>query len=267
MSGLLALAARVRRLEAERRARATTGESASRLDAYRTDPSRVMREAGYEPDDWQRDLLRSDAARVLMLTCRQAGKSTTAGFLALREAFAQPGATVLVVSSSQRQSAELVRRVTDAINHLGRPLPIVAESVLALTFANRSRVIALPASEAGIRGFTAAMVILDEAARLPEPIIAAVRPMLAVSGGKLVALSTPFAKRGFLFEQWMGEEPWVRAKVTANMCPRITREFLEEERRILGSRGTRWNTSASSPTTSRACSAPRTSAPHSRTRR
>ena len=87
-----------------------------------------MVDAGLAPDPWQRDLLRSDAARVLMLTCRQAGKSTTAGFLALREALAAPGNTVLVVCPSQRQSAELVRRVTDAVNRLGRPLGLVGRA-------------------------------------------------------------------------------------------------------------------------------------------
>ena len=171
-----------------------------------------------------------------MLTCRQAGKSTTAGFLALREALSGPGRTVLVVCPSQRQSAELVRRCTDALNRLGRPIRLAGESALQLRFANGSRVIALPASESGIRCYTAAMVVLDEAARLPEPIVAAVRPMLAASGGKLVALSTAFAKSGFFYEQWTGPEAWKRVRVTAGMCPRIPAAFLAEERRTLGER-------------------------------
>jgi hypothetical protein len=87
-----------------RLAMAIPGSPVERLASYRTDPARLMVDAGYDPDEWQRDLLRSPAARVLMLTCRQAGKSTTAGFLALREALAKPGNTVLVVCPSQRQS-------------------------------------------------------------------------------------------------------------------------------------------------------------------
>src|SRR4051794_16387196 len=66
---------------------------------------------------------------------------------------------------SQRQSAELVRRVRDAVNRLGT-LGVSGESALALGFTNGSRVIALPGSESTIRGYTAGMVILDEAARL-----------------------------------------------------------------------------------------------------
>ena len=195
-----------------------------------------MADAGYDPDLWQADLLRSDAARVLMLTCRQAGKSTTAGFLALREALFRDASTVLVVSAAQRQSAELVRRVSDATARLGDVVGLTGQSVLQLSFANRSRIIALPASESGIRCYTADMVVIDEAARIPDPLVAAVRPMLAVSGGKLVALSTAFAKSGFFYEQWTGPEAWARVRVSAGDCPRIPRDFLEEERRALGPR-------------------------------
>src|SRR5262249_22882787 len=110
------------------------------------------------------------------------------------------------------------------------------QSVLQLSFANRSRIIALPASESGIRCYTADMVVIDEAARIPDPLVAAVRPMLAVSGGKLVGLSTAFAKSGFFYEQWTGPELWARVRVSAGDCPRIPRDFLEEERRALGPR-------------------------------
>src|SRR5687767_4848645 len=169
------------------------GGAAQRLALYRTDPSLLMADAGMPPDGWQWRLMRSDARRILMLTCRQAGKSTTAGFLALRESLFTPGNTSLVVCPSQRQSAELVRRVRDAVNRLGGLVSVDGESVLQVRFTNGSRVIALPASESGIRCYTAGMVILDEAARIPDALVAAVRPMLGTTGGKLVCLSTAFS--------------------------------------------------------------------------
>lgn len=60
------------------------------------DPTRVMCEAGMEPDPWQADLLCSDADRELVLCSRQAGKSTTVGALALNTAFFDPGLVLLV---------------------------------------------------------------------------------------------------------------------------------------------------------------------------
>lgn len=207
-----------------------------RLRRYREDPSLLMSDAGLPPDPWQAGVLRSSRLRTLMLTTRQAGKSTTSGFVALRDALFTPGNTVLVISPTQRQSAELVRRVRDGVTRLNGLVDLIGESVLAVELSNRSRIIALPASEGGIRGYTASTVILDEAARIPDSLVAAVRPMLATTGGKLLCLSTAFAKSGFFYDQWTGAESWERVRVTAYDCPRISRAFLAEERRALGER-------------------------------
>ena len=58
--------------------------------------------------------------------------------------------------------------------------------------------------------------------------------MLAVSGGRLLALSTPFGKRGWFHREWSGAEPWRRVRVAAHECPRIDPDFLDEERRTMG---------------------------------
>jgi hypothetical protein len=60
--------------------------------------------------------------------------------------------------------------------------------------------------------------------------------MLGTTKGKLVCLSTAFAKSGFFYAAWTGSEPWERVKVTAEMNPRVSAEFLAEERRTLGPR-------------------------------
>jgi hypothetical protein len=69
---------------------------------------------------------------------------------------------------------------------------------------------------------------------VPDDLYLAVRPMLAVSGGRLVALSTPHTTRGFFYEAWRGQEPWERYEVPATSCPRISAAFLEEEKRSMG---------------------------------
>jgi hypothetical protein len=61
------------------------------------------------------------------------------------------------------------------------------------------------------------------------------RPMLAVSGGDLWLMSTPYGKRGFFYDVWEhGGEEWKRVGVPATECARIPAAFLEEERRALG---------------------------------
>lgn len=232
MSALLGRLRAVERALARRSSSAPAGA----FDRWRADPALLMRDAGLVPDEWQAELLRGDADRLLMLCARQTGKSTAAAFLALEEAILSAGSTVLLVSPSLRQSGELFRRVVDGFNRLGRPVRATAESLTRLDLANGSRVISLPGTEATIRGYSAALVVLDEAARIADPLYYAVRPMLAASGGAMVALSTAFARSGFYFDAWTGADPWERVKVTAEMCPRISPAFLEEERRALGPR-------------------------------
>src|SRR5262245_6097749 len=74
------------------------------LGWLRDDPVRILCRAGLTPDPWQADTLRSAAARVLLLCARQAGKSTVAAGLALREALLTPGSLVLLLSPTLRQS-------------------------------------------------------------------------------------------------------------------------------------------------------------------
>jgi hypothetical protein len=72
------------------------------------------------------------------------------------------------------------------------------------------------------------------AARVPDDLYRAIRPVLSVTQGRLIALSTPFGQRGWFFDEWTGAGPWQRVKVTWQECPRITNEFVAEEERAMG---------------------------------
>ena len=65
-------------------------------------------------------------------------------------------------------------------------------------------------------------LVLDEASRIPDALWIAVRPMVAVSGGAMMLLSTPFGKRGFFYRVWSESERWLKIQVTAEQCPRLT---------------------------------------------
>lgn len=207
------------------------------LEQLQDDPGQIMSLANMEPDSWQQDVLGSEQSRMLLLASRQSGKSSVAAALGLLVALLQPRSPVLLLSPSMRQSGELFRKVTDLFNALGRPAIVRAESALRLEFANGSRVVSLPGDEGTIRGFSGvAMLIIDEAARVNDALYYSVRPMLAVSQGRLVALSTPFGKRGWFHDEWHNDTDWKRVRITAEECPRISKEFLDEERRALGER-------------------------------
>jgi Terminase large subunit, T4likevirus-type, N-terminal len=190
-----------------------------------------------ELDPWQERLLRSNSPRVLLNCSRQSGKSTMAGIIALHQALYHPGSLILCLAPALRQSQELFGKVLGFYRDLGRPVLPQAERKLSLELGNRSRIVTLPGSEKTIRGFSgAALLIVDEASRVDDALYYAVRPMLAVSGGALIMLSTPYGKRGVFFEEWQGGKGWERYEVTAEDCPRISADFLAEEREALPAR-------------------------------
>ena len=144
---------------------------------------------------------------------------------------------MLLLSPTLRQSGELFRqKLLPLWRALGCPFKL-AQTQLTLDLANGSRVISLPESEEGIRGFSGVtLLVIDEASRVSDSLYYAVRPMLAVSRGRLMALSTPWGKRGWFYEEFTGPHVWKRVQITAEQCPRIGKDFLEEERLSLGDR-------------------------------
>lgn len=202
------------------------------------DAARFARILGIDPDPWQADLLRGTGP-TLALTCRQCGKSTGGAVLALHKAVYFPGSLVLLLSPSLRQSGELFRKVTGFTVKIEKDAaPVQAESALRLELRNGSRIVSLPGSEATVRGFSnVALLVVDEAARVSDELIYSIKPMLAVSGGRLVALSTPWGRRGFFYNAWSeGGSDWQRLAVPATACSRISAEFLESERRSMPGR-------------------------------
>lgn len=198
------------------------------------DPVELARRVGIIPDDWQARLLRSDSSRLLVNCSRQAGKSLTAALLTVHTALYQPGSLCLLVSPSERQSGELFKTVRGLFRSLSWPVPAASESALRLELQNGSRVVSLPGKEDTIRGFSAPrLIVCDEAARIPDELWVALRPMMAVSQGRVIACSTPMGQRGWWWEAWRSRQDWERFKVPAGECPRISAEFLEGERASL----------------------------------
>jgi hypothetical protein len=208
-----------------------------RIDREKGDAVLMANRAGITPDSWQSDLLRSDSRQMILNCSRQSGKSTISAVLGLHQAIYTPNSLVLLLSPSLRQSQELFRKIKDIYNALESPaMPKpVEESALRLELDNGSRIVALPGTEQTIRGFSnVALLICDEAATCEDSLFYSVKPMLAVSAGRIILLSTPRGKRGFFFDVWTeGGDDWHRTRITAHDCPRISPEWLENERRTI----------------------------------
>jgi hypothetical protein len=189
----------------------------------------------FSPDPWQAKVLRAFEKRILLNCSRQVGKSSIAAIMALHRVLFVPSSLVLLVSPSLRQSSELFRKVMDFMKLLPIRPKMVEENKLSLQLENGSRIVSLPGDEGNIRGYSnVSLIIEDEASRVSDDLYRAIRPMLAVSGGRLILLSTPFGKRGHFYEEWEEGEGWLKVSILATECPRITPAFLEQERNSLG---------------------------------
>ena len=191
---------------------------------------------GFEPDEQQMAVLRSEAKRGILNCSRQWGKSTVAAAKAVHRAYTRPKSLVLVASPSDRQSMELVRKAAEMVSRLGIRPRGDGGTDASLLLPNGSRIVGLPGKEGTVRGFSAAsLLLIDEASRVDEAMYIALRPMLAVGDGDLWMMSTPWGKRGFFYETWQhGGADWMRVKGPATDCARIPKKFLEEEREEMG---------------------------------
>jgi phage FluMu gp28-like protein len=188
---------------------------------------------GFEPDEKQAELLATTASQVIVNCTRQWGKSTVTAARAVYEAWLKAESLILVLSPSERQSGEFVRKARRFAARITSKVRGDGQNDCSVMLANGSRIVGVPSREDTIRGFSAVnLLLVDEASRVADELYDAVRPMLAVSNGATWLLSTPAGKRGFFWEEWAkGGADWKRVSVPATECPRIPAAFLERERR------------------------------------
>ena len=252
------------------------------LAEAKLDPAAIFRANGLEPDPAQLELLTCQDRNVLVLWTRQfAGKSQTAAALLLHHAISNlgkygRGSTALVFSAGQREAVELLRKVRHLRYGLVRsrvptarrswhprsvakdvaqyeklmqgqdepsPAAAVKDAQTMIELENGSRIISLPARSQATVGYTADLLVLDEAKIIADDLYKSVRPMLATTGGRMVALSTPLGQRGWFYEACKQcedarrdgrPEPYRLFKRTCWDCPRLDRKFVEQERGMIG---------------------------------
>lgn len=194
----------------------------------------ARRYLGFYPNEPQARVLNrvSDFRQVALNCCRQWGKSTVGAVWAVHRLCFVPGSTVLVVGPSGRQSGETLRKVGDFLAILGIKTRGDGVNRHSKVLPNGSRIVALPAKEGTVRGFSAvSMLVVDEASRVPDEIYDALLPSLAVANGDVILLSTPEGKRGEFCRAMTEGERWLRHTGPVTECERIPAEFLERERK------------------------------------
>jgi len=182
-------------------------------------------------DKWQTAVLNEDKKNITIRAGRQVGKSTIIGLKVFFYAQEYEGKTILVVAASQRQSGLLFEKIKSFFVEFAPDLIQEEPTLTRLILKNGCRIYSLPAGRSGytIRGFSIDLLIADEAAYIAEPVWIALIPMLAVTKGKLILLSTPFGRGGYFFDSF-GDIDFKQFHLSSEDCPRIPKEFLNKEK-------------------------------------
>ncbi len=191
----------------------------------------------WRPFPYQEELLADESKRICVCAGRQTGKSTTVAVKALHFALTNPNARVLLVAPTLRQSTNLLEKVVEFV--WGSPVCarlLRKRSRTELSFRNGSRIVALPSGTLGntIRGLTADLVIVDEAAFVPERVITDVlMPQIATTDGRFWMVSTPWDKN-HVFYRCFNDPAWSVKRWPTTACPLVRPSFIEEQRRLMG---------------------------------
>lgn len=170
----------------------------------------------------RRKLLPADGfSQALFLTGRRSGKSRIASIIGAYEAclagheskLAKGEKGIVLIASPTKSQSRIVHGYCRGIFETGYLKgQVVAETQTGFELQNGIRIEVLAGSYQYVRGYTLVAAILDEAAFLGYSedskvksdleLVRAISPSLATVGGKLIGISSPYAEKGWCYQQF-----------------------------------------------------------------
>ncbi len=181
-------------------------------------------------DPWQQELINSKGD-VVVVSGRQCGKSTGVSQLAGDVAKNIPDSFILIGAYVIEQAQLIFRKIHD---YMLAVYPKEIKGHVTLNFMelkNGSKICCRPIGDtgSGMRGYSATMIIIDEAAFVPNRAWEAIEPVISVTKGRTILLSTPQGKRGFFYKATINKN-YKLMQISARDCPRHTKKFLDQKK-------------------------------------
>jgi len=190
--------------------------------------------------DYQKEILLSKDRKLHIRKGRQIGASFILAIKCVVHAVLHPHSTIAVISPSQRQSSLVFRYIRDVFqaHELLRPEIENRESRYSQTvivLPNGSTIYSLPCGNDGrtIRGIsipTGSIMIVDEAAFIPEKVWEAIDYFTAL-GGQEIMSSTPLNKSGRFYESSL-DMSYRHMHIPTWDNPLISKEWIEEKKSL-----------------------------------
>jgi hypothetical protein len=198
---------------------------------------RSKAEDGFVPDAWQRQVLEHDG-NLHIRNGRQTGKSTVVAKRVSRFALEHTKSIILISGASKRQAAWLFEKIRIELQEGERKggMGFAEQPTLEkLVLENGAQLFLVPLGRTGFfaRGLPIDLLVVDEAAYVPETVWNSILPSIATGQGKglgwIYMCSTPFGKGGYFWEA-ESDPDFLHVHVSSEQCSRIPRDFLAKER-------------------------------------
>lgn len=186
--------------------------------------------------DYQLELLRGflEEQRIVAAMARQSGKSETISLGCVIEAMRTPNGHIIIVAPTDRQAGELFMKVAYYLKQIKIFNTVASLTARSAILNNGCRISAYPIGHDGtnLRGMTANVLILEEAAFIPDDVLNEVlMPMVSSPGSRLIKISTPRGKNHF-YRSFISED-YKAFRYTWKDAVRVGRyneEFVKEAR-------------------------------------
>lgn len=162
---------------------------------------------------YQRQFVNAPQRKKLWLASRQIGKSFTIAYLMCQKVLQAPGTVGLCISTGARAASELLKKcklMAEAVKIMSQGRITYSYNAERIQFSNGSEIISLPSNPDGLRGFTAAIICIDECAFIPfvDECWQAILPTLTRNQtSELVVCSTPAGQSGLFFDLYFQADP------------------------------------------------------------
>lgn len=202
-----------------------------------TRSERVARLFDFEPFDYQRKILDSEANHNAVVCGRQVGKTEVASAIPADYALTHANADVAIYARFQETADELFRRTKQHLENTGlsqEELGVTKGNTQTYEFDNGSRIMSrtLGNDASQERGKLPECIVVEEAALVDDVIFERViEPMFATHDDyEFYLISTPAGKSGYLYEKFTYDDAFASFHVPTSESPLVSEEWLADRR-------------------------------------